>query len=115
MLEQNAVGIASAWWARLSPGQVEELFAAVREEAEEDGVVLSNLNARAEVPAFAYGVPVQGGGLYGVVRPCPDLAVLSPQLGFQRIFVRNCDEAQELVNAGIPPWRIRDLGVPKHQ
>ncbi|MER7338600.1 competence protein CoiA family protein [Streptomyces sp. NPDC000075] len=111
-LERDAPGIAAAWWARLSPPQVEELFAAVREEAEEDGVALSNPGARAGVPAFAYGVPVHGGGLYGVVRPCPALTVLSPQLAFQRIFVRNADEAQELIDSGLPPWRIRDLELP---
>lgn len=111
-LEQDAAGIAAAWWARLSPAQVEEMFAAVCEEAKEDGVVLSNPGARAGVPAFAYGVPVHGGGLYGVVRPCPALAILSPQLAFQRIFVRNANEANELVSGGVPPWRIRDLELP---
>ncbi|WP_330261049.1 competence protein CoiA family protein [Streptomyces sp. NBC_00539] len=111
-LGRNAEGIAAAWWARLSPAQVEELFAAVIEEAEEDGVPLSNPRARAGVPAFAYGVPMHGGGLYGIVRPCPALAVLSPQLAFQRIFVRNAEEAQELIGAGLPPWRIRDLELP---
>ncbi|WP_128637640.1 competence protein CoiA family protein [Streptomyces sp. C] len=111
VLERNAGEIAASWWARLSPAQVEEVFGAVCEEAEEDGV-LSNPGARAGVPAFAYGVPVHGGGLYGIVRPCPQLAVLSPQLVFQRIFVRHGDEAQELIDVGIPPWRIRDLGLP---
>ncbi|MFE5717840.1 hypothetical protein [Streptomyces erythrochromogenes] len=108
-LERDAAGIAAAWWASLSPAQVEEMFAAVCEEAEEGGVALSKPRARAGVPAFAYGVPVHGGGLYGVVPPCPALAILSPQLAFQRIFVRTTDEAHELISSGIPPWRIRDL------
>ncbi len=111
-LERDAARIAAAWWGRLSPAQVEEMFAAVREEAEEDGVVLGDPGAREGVPAFAYGVPLHGGGLYGVVRPCPSLAVLSPQLAFQRIFVRNAREAHELTSGGIPPWRIRDLELP---
>ncbi|MET7746519.1 hypothetical protein [Streptomyces sp. NPDC005385] len=40
-------------------------------------------------PSFAYGIPLFTTGqlrtLYGIVRPCPELVCLSPQLEFQHV------------------------------
>ncbi|WP_327257279.1 hypothetical protein [Streptomyces sp. NBC_01244] len=66
----------AAWWERLPQGQVEGLFAAVVERARAEGVTISIAYPPRTDPQFAYGVPVYRGspiGLYGVVRPCPDL------------------------------------------
>ncbi|MEU9706917.1 hypothetical protein [Streptomyces sp. NPDC047981] len=58
-------------------------------------------NAGAEA-CFAYGVPVHTfGRLYGIMRPCPEVLLLSPQLVYQRVFVRNAREAQALEDGGL--------------
>ncbi|MFK0016361.1 competence protein CoiA family protein [Streptomyces sp. NPDC091027] len=72
--ERRRVG--AAWWDRPSQEQIEGLFAAVVERARAEGITISIGYPPRTDPQFAYGVPVYRGspiGLYGVVRPCPDL------------------------------------------
>ncbi|MFF8478745.1 competence protein CoiA family protein [Streptomyces sp. NPDC015414] len=98
--ERHALETAKAWWGRLSRKQMEELFAAVVERAWREEKL------RVEIPEkpgmavhFAYGIPVYSRGrhqaLYGIVRPCPELVSLSPQLAYQRVLVRNAQEMRE--------------------
>jgi competence protein CoiA len=66
---------------------------------------------------FAYGVPVYSRGrhhaLYGVVRPCPSLVSLSPQLAYQRILVRNAQEMREFDETLAS--RITHYDLPEHE
>ncbi|WP_455681385.1 competence protein CoiA family protein [Streptomyces lavendulae] len=69
-------GVGAAWWNRLTRERAEELFAAVVERARAEGITISIAYPPKTDSQFAYGVPVYRGspiGLYGVVRPCPDL------------------------------------------
>lgn len=43
--------------------------------------------------------------LYGIVRPCPELVCLSPQLEFQHLVVRDEQEARQLA-AVMPGYRL---------
>ncbi|MEU9214298.1 hypothetical protein AB0D27_42090 [Streptomyces sp. NPDC048415] len=116
--ERKALETATAWWGRLSRKQMEELFAAVAERAWREEQL------RVEIPEkpgmavhFAYGVPVNSRGrhhaLYGIVRPCPELVSLSPQLAYHRVLVRNAQEMREFDEtlAG----RITHYDLPEHE
>ncbi|MCX5421964.1 hypothetical protein [Streptomyces sp. NBC_00078] len=116
--ERQALEAARAWWGRLSRQQIEELFAAVAELAWREEQLRVEIPEQPNMAAhFAYGVPVYSRGryhaLYGIVRPCPTLVSLSPQLSYHRAFVRNAQEAQEFGEtlAG----RITHLGLPDHE
>ncbi len=66
---------------------------------------------------FAYGVPVCSRGryhaLYGIVRPCPELVSLSPQLAYHRVLVRNAQEMSEFDEALAD--RITHYDLPDHE
>ncbi|MFE7902919.1 hypothetical protein ACFU3E_36600 [Streptomyces sp. NPDC057424] len=51
--------------------------------------------------------------LYGIVRSCPELVSLSPQLSSQRVLVRNAQEMREFDEtlAG----RITHYDLPEHE
>ncbi|MEU2287838.1 competence protein CoiA family protein [Streptomyces sp. NPDC013178] len=117
--ERQALETARAWWARLSPQQRTELFAAVAEHAWRDS------NLRVEIPEkpvmsseYAYGVPVYSQGrrriLYGVVRPCPSLVASSPQVARLHALARSSQEARELA-AVMAEGRVTDLDLPEHE
>jgi hypothetical protein len=98
--ERKALETATAWWSRLSRKQAEELFAAVAERAWREEQRRVEIPERPNMAAhFAYGVPVYSRdryhALYGIVRPCPELASLSPQLAYHRVLVRNAREMSE--------------------
>jgi len=102
----------------VSRQQAEELFEAVAELAWREQQLRVEITENPNMTAhFAYGVPVYSRGryhaLYGIVRPCPNLVPLSPQLSYHRAFVRNAQEVQELGEtlAG----RITHLGLPDHE
>ncbi|WP_086800753.1 competence protein CoiA family protein [Streptomyces caniscabiei] len=116
--ERQALETAKAWWGRLSRQQIEELFAAVAELAWREKQLRVDIPENPSMAAhFAYGVPVYSRGrhhaLYGIVRPCPTLVSLSPQLSYHRAFVRNAHEVQEFGEtlAG----RITHLDLPGHE
>ncbi|MCF3131669.1 hypothetical protein [Streptomyces olivochromogenes] len=50
--------------------------------------------------------------LYGIVRPCPELVCLSPQLEFQQILVRNAREAGQLGEVMSGRSRVTHFGLP---
>ncbi|MEU5211785.1 competence protein CoiA family protein [Streptomyces sp. NPDC020742] len=102
--ERHAVATAKAWWDRLSREQLQELLAAVADRAwREERLRVDIPDSPGLAAHFAYGIPLHSRGpvhaLYGIVRPCPQLVSLSPQLSFQRAFVRNAREAGELSEA----------------
>jgi hypothetical protein len=116
--ERHALETAKAWWSRLSRQQREELFAAVADRAWREEQLRVEIPDKPNTAAhFAYGVPVYSRGrrhaLYGIVRPCPELVSLSPQLTYQRIFVRNAQEMGEFDEtlAG----RITHYDLPDHE
>lgn len=60
--------------------------------------------------SFAYGVPVHAfNRLYGIVRPCPELVPLSPQLAYHQVFARNAKEVQALETGGLRTSRLHSL------
>ncbi|WP_405623575.1 hypothetical protein [Streptomyces sp. NBC_00076] len=66
---------------------------------------------------FAYGVPVYSRdryhSLYGIVRPCPGLVTLSPQLSSHRVLVRNSQEMRDFDET--PAGRITHYDLPEHE
>jgi competence protein CoiA len=118
--ERRARETAEAWWERLSQPQVEELFSNVVNEAWQQERLRVQARERACATAsFAYGIPVYSQGrysaLYGIVRPCPELVALAPQLSFQRVFVRNAQEADALIQQGLAATRITRFNLPEHE
>lgn len=116
--ERQALEMAKTWWARLSRQQIDELFAAVADRAwHEEHLRVSIPEKPSIAVCFAYGVPLHSQGrfqsLYGIVRPCPALVSLSPQLSFQRVFVRNAQEAREL--GEVLTGRITHFDLPDHE
>lgn len=116
--ERKALETARAWWIRLSQKQRDELFAAVAERAWREEQLRVEIPEKPSMAAhFAYGVPVYSRdryhSLYGIVRPCPELVSLSPQLSSQRVFVRNAQEMREFDEtlAG----RITHYDLPEHE
>ncbi len=116
--ERKALETARAWWIRLSQKQRDELFAAVAERAWREEQLRVEIPERPTMAAhFAYGVPVYSRdryhSLYGIVRPCPELVSLSPQLSSQRVLVRNAQEMKEFDEtlAG----RITHYDLPEHE
>ncbi|MFE0358765.1 competence protein CoiA family protein [Streptomyces nigra] len=116
--ERKALETARAWWIRLSQKQRDELFAAVAERAWREEQLRVEIPARPTMAAhFAYGVPVYSRdryhSLYGIVRPCPELVSLSPQLSSQRVLVCNAQEMREFDEtlAG----RITHYDLPEHE
>ncbi|WP_050501524.1 MULTISPECIES: competence protein CoiA family protein [unclassified Streptomyces] len=112
-LESRAHSTAEAWWALLSRTGVERLFRAVFDAARgREGLEVRIPKGGGVAASFAYGVPVHASnGLYGIVRPCPELVPLSPQLVFQRVFALNAREAQELQAAGLRATHITHLSL----
>ncbi|WP_053924759.1 competence protein CoiA family protein [Streptomyces chattanoogensis] len=117
--ERHALETANVWWRRLSKEQSEELFAVVAERAWREDKL------RVEIPEiprmsrqYAYGVPLYTQGkrrsLYGIVRPCPGLVPVSPQLELEHALVRSAQEAQELQEAG-HEGRITHFDLPEHE
>ncbi|MFI8991112.1 competence protein CoiA family protein [Streptomyces antimycoticus] len=116
--ERQALETAKAWWARLSRQQIQELFTAVAERAWREEQRRVDIPENPSMAAhFAYGVPLHSKGrfhaLYGIVRPCPDLVSLSPQLSCHRVFVRNAQEARQL--GGVLTGRITHFDLPDHE
>lgn len=117
---RRALETARAWWMRVSPAQRAELFAAVADRARREEKLLVEIPEKPMMAAsFAYGVPLYSRGrfhsLYGIVRPCPALAFLSPQLAFQRVLVRNAQEAREMQEAMAGRARVTHFGLPDHE
>lgn len=113
-LAGRAVEVARAWWQDVQPRQRAELFAAVAERAWHDEEVRVEIPERPQMSeSFAYGIPLFTTGrlraLYGIVRPCPELVCLSPQLQFQHIVVRDEQEARQLAGVMSPRARITNL------
>ncbi|MFE3414737.1 hypothetical protein ACFXMT_42450 [Streptomyces mirabilis] len=108
---------AWAWW-QLVPSQARaELLAAVAERAWHDEEIQLDIPAAPRASAsFAYSIPLFTTGrlraLYAIVRPCPELAVLSPQLAFQHVVMRDEHEARQLARVMSPRARITYLGPP---
>ncbi|WP_328508304.1 competence protein CoiA family protein [Streptomyces mirabilis] len=112
-LAGRAPEVAREWWQGVPPRQRAELLAAVAERAWHDEEV------RVEIPesprasaSFAYGIPLYTAdlrALYGIVRPCPELVCLSPQLEFQHVVVRDEQEALQLAGVMSPRARITNL------
>ncbi|MFI6695077.1 hypothetical protein ACIBLA_25640 [Streptomyces sp. NPDC050433] len=116
--ERQAVETARAWWSRLSQEQIKELFATVADRAWREEQLRVEVPENASMAAhFAYGVPLHSQGrfraLYGIVRPCPDLISLSPQLPCQRVFVRKAHELREL--GTVLTGRITHFDLPDHE
>ncbi|MFF4179520.1 competence protein CoiA family protein [Streptomyces sp. NPDC001750] len=112
-LELRAHAVAEAWWARLSRSEVEELFRAVFDTAWKRERLRARIPKAGGVTAsFAYGIPVHAfNRLYGIVRPCPELLPLSPQLAYHQVFVRDAREAQALEEGGLRSTRITHFGL----
>ncbi|MFF0754617.1 competence protein CoiA family protein [Streptomyces sp. NPDC004267] len=110
---------ARAWWSAVSVTQRAELLAAAAELARHEKLWVEVPEAPRVAESFAYGIPLYSRGafhsLYGIVRPCPELAVLSPQLRFQRLLVRNAQEAQKLQEAMGGHARITHFDLPDHE
>ncbi|MEU9157922.1 hypothetical protein AB0D59_47215 [Streptomyces sp. NPDC048417] len=116
--DRKALETATAWWNRLSRKQMEELFAAVADRAWREEQLRVEIPEKPSMAVhFAYGVPVYSRGryhaLYGVVRPCPELASLSPQLAYHRVLVRNAQEMREF--DGTLADRITQFDLPDHE
>ncbi|WP_449479330.1 competence protein CoiA family protein [Streptomyces abikoensis] len=116
--ERKALETAKAWWGRLSRPQIEELFAVIAERAWREEQLRVEIPENPSMAAhFAYGVPLHSQGrlhaLYGIVRPCPTLIVLSPQVSRQRVFVRNAQEVREMGTA--LTGRITHFDLPDHE
>jgi competence protein CoiA len=116
--EHKALETAIAWWIRLSQKQRDELFAAVAERAWREEQLRVEIPEKPSMAAhFAYGVPVYSRdryhSLYGIVRPCPELVSLSPQLSSHRVLVRNAQEMREFDEtlAG----RVTHYDLPEHE
>ncbi|MFI8365309.1 hypothetical protein ACIGD1_34795, partial [Streptomyces sp. NPDC085612] len=66
--------------------------------------------------SFAYGVPVHAfNRLYGIVRPCPELVPLAPQLAYHHVFVRNAKEVEDLEVAGLRTSRLTHFHLTDHE
>ncbi|MGW5122433.1 competence protein CoiA family protein, partial [Streptomyces noursei] len=117
--ERQALETARAWWGRLSPEQIAELFAAVADYAWHESQLRVDKPEKPMMSAeYAYGVPIYVQGkkqrLYGVVRPCPQLVYGSSHVALVHVLVRSAQEARELA-AVIPEGRITELGLPEHE
>ena len=117
---RRALDAAQVWWRRVSQAQRVELFAAVAERAWKEEQLRIEIPEEPKMRAsFAYGVPLfsrdRFHSLYGIVRPCPGLVSLSPQLDSQRILVRNAQEARELQAAMAGGARITHFDLPDHE
>ncbi|MFD8220485.1 competence protein CoiA family protein [Streptomyces sp. NPDC059697] len=115
-LAGRALETARAWWQNVPPQQRAQLFAAVVERAWHDEEVRVEIPERPRVSeSFAYGIPLYTMGrlrtLYGIVRPCPELVFLSPQLEFQHVVMRDEQEARQLAGVMSPRARITHLGL----
>ncbi|MBT2546125.1 hypothetical protein J7E99_37050 [Streptomyces sp. ISL-44] len=119
--ERQALETANAWWRRLSKSQSEELFAAVVERAwREEKLWVEVPETPRMSREYAYGVPLYTRGKrnsrtpYGIVRPCPGLLSVSPQMAAEHALVRSTQEARELQQAG-HKGRITDFDLPGHE
>lgn len=117
-LRERAEKVATAWWARLSEGQVHDLLAAVADWAWREDQLRIEIPEKLQPAAhFAYGLALYSTGriqgLYGIVRPCPVLLRLSPQTSYHRIFVRNAREAKQL--GDLPSGQLIQLDLPGHE
>lgn len=118
--ERRAKDTAELWWGLLSVEQSSELMAAVQAQSwDERGLRVEQRGPAGGTNVFAYGIPVHTVGrqrtLYAIVRPCPDLLELSPQVLSQQVFVRNDREAQLLVARGMDPDRVTHFDLPDHE
>ncbi|MFE5301844.1 competence CoiA family protein [Streptomyces sp. NPDC056632] len=118
-LARRAEGSARAWWSAVSVAQRAELLTAAAELARHERLWVEVPQAPRAAESSAYGVPLYSRGafpsLYGIVRPRPELAALSPQLRFQRLLVRSAQEAQELREVMGVRARITHFGLPDHE
>ncbi|MFE5543590.1 competence protein CoiA family protein [Streptomyces sp. NPDC056534] len=116
-LERRAQTTAEAWWGRLSRSQVKELFTAVFDAAwQQDGIRVRIPEGGGVAASFAYGVPVHASHrLYGIVRPCPELVALSPQLAYHQVFARNAKEVQALEAGGLRTSRLTHFHLADHE
>ncbi|MER5886986.1 competence protein CoiA family protein [Streptomyces sp. NPDC001941] len=112
-LQREAKAAGQAWWDQLTHGQVQDVFVALAQTAwEDDGVRIHFPKETSGQACWAYGIPVHSDHLlYGIVRPCPELIQLSPQLAFQQVFARNATELQSLERNGLRTSRLAHLGL----
>lgn len=117
---RTALETARAWWLLVSAAQLAELFSAIAERAWKEEKLQIEIPAEPRMhESFAYGVPLYSRGrlhaLYGIVRPCPGLASLSPQLRFQQVLVRTAHEAGQLQEAIGERARVTHFALPAHE
>ncbi|MFJ8162413.1 competence protein CoiA family protein [Streptomyces sp. NPDC096136] len=112
-LEQQAPALGEAWWARLSREEAKELFRAAFDAAWRlEGIRVRIPPGGGAAPSFAYGVPVHAfNRLYGIVRPCPALVPLAPQLVYHQVFARDATEVEALEANGLRPERVTCLDL----
>ncbi|MFF8262716.1 hypothetical protein [Streptomyces virginiae] len=50
-----------------------------------------------------------------IVRPCPELVPLSPQLAYHQVFARNAKEVQALEVGGLRTSRLTHFHLANHE
>ncbi|MDH6130054.1 competence protein CoiA family protein [Kitasatospora sp. GP82] len=116
--EQRAADLATgqAWWGVLSAQQRTDLNEAVTAAAWKELTTRAEIKTDELWPQYAYGKVARfhgrRPGVFGIIRPCPELAARCPDLRHERIFVRNAGEARLLVEAGLDAAHITDFGLP---
>ncbi|MFC9626843.1 hypothetical protein ACFTXM_45135 [Streptomyces sp. NPDC056930] len=53
--------------------------------------------------------------LYGIMRPCPELLPLSPQLIYQQVFARDAEEARASEAGGLRVTHIAHFDLGGHE
>lgn len=105
-----------AWWSLLSEDQVREFFRAVAARARQEQHVQLRIPEELYTDfRYGHGAPLitTGGYVYGVARPCPEVAVPSHAFGQVRVFVRNRAEANLLGHLECKELVVLDL--PEHE
>ncbi|MFF4579973.1 competence protein CoiA family protein [Streptomyces sp. NPDC001373] len=112
-LDRRAPAMGEAWWALLSREEAKEVFRTVFDAAwRREGVRVRIPPGGGAAAGFAYGVPVHTSNrLYGIVRPCPALLPLAPQLTYHQVFALNAQEAEALEANGLRADRITRLDL----
>ncbi|MFF1872599.1 competence protein CoiA family protein [Kitasatospora herbaricolor] len=116
--EQRAADRAAgrAWWEQVSVQQRTDLAEAVTALVWKELATRAEINTAEVWSQYAYGMVVRVGGrrpgVFGVLRPLPDLAARCEDLHGIRVFVRNAREARLLAEAGLDAERITHFALP---
>ncbi|NEB39512.1 competence CoiA family protein [Streptomyces sp. SID14515] len=105
-----------AWWSPLSSEQVQEFFRAVAARARQKQQVQLRIPEEPYTELrYGHGAPLitTDGHVYGVARPCPEVAVPSHALRQVRVFLRNRAEANLLGDLECKELVVLDL--PDHE